>query len=463
MHKPGKVTIGIAPTRREDGFLTARVAEARKIVILARLRQIFSSIHDVELIDIEDINNDGMLVEPEDLVRAERKFREKMIDGLFIVHANFGTEEVITQLAYHLQVPVLIWGLRDGRVGDINSDFRDADTQCGMFASTRALLRYGVPFSYIENCWLDSPQLDEGIEQFVRTLSIIKSFKGMRVLQLATRPRPFLSVKINEGELTERFGIEVTPVDVPEILNAIDVQKKNEAGYQTLKKEWIAKKLDLNAVPEDQLRSIAALENAILELAEKYNCITAASECWTVYRQMVGVRLCFVAGDLSAKGLPVSCENDIHGAISSAMVLAAARMESPPFLADITVRHPANDNAELLWHCGPFPADIAKPGRSRVVGTEGVGNWELKGGEMTLCRFDVDKGNYILFADTAQGIDGPPTTGNYVWIETGNWPAWERKLMQGPYIHHIAGVHGNYKKALHEACRFLGLTPDCVS
>jgi len=46
-----------------------------------------------------------------------------------------------------------------------NFAWRPTDVQCGLFASGKALLRYGVPFTYIENCWLDSPLLKEEIEK----------------------------------------------------------------------------------------------------------------------------------------------------------------------------------------------------------------------------------------------------------------------------------------------------------
>jgi L-fucose isomerase-like protein len=331
-----------------------------------------------------------------------------------------------------------------------------------MFASSRALLRYGVSFTYIENCWLDSPVLEEGINQFIRTVSVVKSFKRLRILQLGTRPRQFLSVKINEGELLERFGIEVTPIEVTEILETVEAQQKNDRGIRILFSEWKDKHLDLSKMTDKNIRSMAAIELGIMELAEKYNCITAASECWQMFRKLVGVRVCFLFGDLTSKGFPVSCENDIHGSISSALLLAVSRMESPSFLADITVRHPTNDNAELLWHCGPFPATLVRPGSSCPLDEEGRGQWEVRGGDITLCRFDVDRGNYLLFADKVTGTNGPATFGNYVWVETKNWPAWEKRLMLGPYIHHIAGVHGDYKAALNDACHYIGVTPDHV-
>ena len=37
-----------------------------------------------------------------------------------------------------------------------------------------------------------------------------------------------------------------------------------------------------------------------------------------------------------------------------AMLKASSLNKGLPFLADLTIRHPENENAELLWHCGPF-------------------------------------------------------------------------------------------------------------
>ena len=79
-----------------------------------------------------------------------------------------------------------------------------------------------MPFTYIENCWLDSPVLKQGIEDFVRAASVVKAFRNLRIGQISTRPRPFLSVKVNEGELLEKFGIELVPINGTEITNTIN-------------------------------------------------------------------------------------------------------------------------------------------------------------------------------------------------------------------------------------------------
>ena len=35
-------------------------------------------------------------------------------------------------------------------------------------------------------------------------------------------------------------------------------------------------------------------------------------------------------------------------------------------------------------------------------------------------------------------------------------------MMYGPYIHHIAGIYGDYKAVLKEACKYLGTVYDYV-
>ncbi len=93
----------------------------------------------------------------------------------------------------------------------------------------------------------------------------------------------------------------------------------------------------------------------------------------------------------------------------------------------------------------------------------GTGEWEIKGGDITICRFDGDHGEYRLFAGEGKGTEGPKTKGTYVWFEVSNWPEWERKLVEGPYIHHCAGVHGTVAAVLKEVCKYIpGLKADYV-
>ena len=89
--------------------------------------------------------------------------------------------------------------------------------------------------------------------------------------------------------------------------------------------------------------------------------------------------------------------------------------------------------------------------------------WEIKGGDVTVVRFDGDNGEYRLLVGEAEGTDGPKTGGSYLWIKGKDWAAWEHKLVKGPYIHNVAGIHGKYAEILAEACKYIpGVTVDAA-
>ncbi len=66
---------------------------------------------------------------------------------------NFGCEEAVCRLASMMKKPVLLWAVRDDAPEPEGFRFRDA--QCGVFASSTVLMRFGIPFTYITNCWVE--------------------------------------------------------------------------------------------------------------------------------------------------------------------------------------------------------------------------------------------------------------------------------------------------------------------
>ncbi len=457
MYSDLSLTLGFVPTRR--GMFNKEAAVKNK----AEIRDAISGLIDgnVKIIDLDWLNEDGFLIDEKDVKKVEEHFKQATVDAIFIPHCNFGSEEVVGKLGKALGKPVLLWGPRDDRPPE---DFasRQADTQCGLFASSKALLRYGAPFTYIENCRVTDPAFTKGFTDFIRTASVVKAFRSMRIGQISVRPKPFLSTMVNEGELLEKFGIEVVPINtvmVKRTFERIKEEKSSEIELLTKDIESKVKRIDTS---DEQLVNIAALELTLKDFADQYELCAIASECWMTFFNLFGIRSCFLFGDLTDRWFPVSCETDIHGAISSVLLTAAARGKTPNFLADLTIRHPENDNAELLWHCGPFPVSLAKENSSPEM-VDCVGRWELKGGDVTVIRFDGCRGEYSLFVGQAKGVDGPTTNGNYLWIETDDWVKWEKKFIYGPYIHHVAAIHGKYSEVIQEACKYMpGVKADPV-
>ena len=60
-------------------------------------------------------------------------------------------------------------------------------------------------------------------------------------------------------------------------------------------------------------------------------------------------------------------------------------------------------------------------------------------------------------------MDGPYTFGTYLWAKFNHLDAWERKLVEGPYIHHMAEVEGDVTATLREFIKYVPeLTSDTV-
>ena len=451
MNKP-TVVLGVAPTKR--GFLSMEEAKRQKDAFMAVIRTVKPD--SVRIVDIDDLCENGILFETGKIEAVVEKFRDARIDALFLPHCDFGEEQCAAGVAAALKGPTLMWGARDERPNTDQS--RGRDTQCGMFACTKVLRRFGVQYSYIWNCETQSEDFRQGFENFIRVAAVVKTVKTLRIAKFGARPQPFMSVMANEGDLATKLGVTVIPVSPNAVAARADrLMEENTPGYAACREDFKSR-FDASGTPEETVDRIAALKLAVKELMEENRCTAGAMECWSA-ASIFGAPVCAVLGELSDLGLPLACETDVNGAVTMAMLQAAALGEDAVFLADLTIRHPENDNAELLWHCGPFPYSLRDPVCAAGL-TGGQERFPLKKGGITLCRFDEADGDYYLFGGEGKAVDGPETTGTYVWFETDNWKRWEEKLMFGPYIHHVGGVYGNYKAVLREAARYLGLIFD---
>lgn len=462
MYNFRKITIGYAPTRRFD-FPPKELAYENSLKIKERVFPIFEKLGDVEIVDLTSVNDEGLLYSMGGADQAVELFKEKKVDALFIPHANFGNEAAVIRVCKELKVPVLIWAPRDPAPPG-GYCYRQTDSQCGLFATTTGLLREKIPFTYIENCWLDDARLEEQIENFVRTVCAVKAFKNLSIAQIGPRPRDFVCLKTDESELVNKFGIDVIPFDGVEYVAEFNrVLKEEKEEVNKLMQETSEFFKDMS-ISRERAESIAAIELAIRNLSNSQHCTVVAADCWYANKYLKGAHPCFAFGNLTEKGMPVACEMDIYGAITQALIAGVSRCESASFFADLTIRHPENDNAELLWHCGPFPKSLAKPSCNPDLTDDCMGRFEIADGDVTIARFGGIDGDFSLFCGEGKGVDGPVTGGTYMWMEVSDWPKWERKLMYGPYPHHVCGIHGKYKAALQEACRYINIRfddPEC--
>lgn len=448
-----KVKLGVAPTRRsifsKEDALKFKGLTAKKLQELG-----------VEYVDIEGINEEGLLHSECDVNKIVEKFKAEKVNALFFPHCNFGSEDLVCKVANELKLPILLWGPRDEAPLPDGSRLRDS--QCGLFATGKILRRFNLPFTYIPNCTLEDEAFERGLKSFIATANVVKEFKKIRILQISTRPADFWTMMCSEGELLEKFGIQIRPLSMSEFVNRIlKIEKENDSEVtETIK--YLKNNMEI-CVPDNAVIRLAAMKVAMKRYTREFGCGAVAIQCWNAMQEVLSVMPCVANSLMTDEGIPVVCETDIHGAITAVMAQAAAMGKTVPFFADWTVGHPTNKNGELLQHCGPWPLSLVKKGTKAKFGgpfafpehLPGSVHAEIEGGEMSILRFDGDHGNYSVLLGNAKGIEGPFNQGTYVWIEVKNWTKLEDKLVTGPYVHHCVGIHSDIVPVIYEACKYI--------
>jgi len=365
--------------------------------------------------------------------------------------------------------PFLLWGPRDEAPTPEGDRLRDS--LCGIFATSKVLKILNIPFTYIENCRIEDNIFHDSLGNFVAVAAVVKRFKNLRIGQIGTRPRSFLTVMYNEEELLKKFGIEIIPITLIEIVNSMNKLINKNDGRIRSNIEYYNQEFDTCNFDDNVLTKIVALKYAIKDWAEEEQLSAVALQCWTALQDSIGIMPCFVNSELTGEGLPVVCETDVCGAVSAIIAQTAAMGKTPIFFADLTIRHPENNNAVLLWHCGNFPYKLKKETEAGKIirhyildsNCPGVGEWEIKGGDISLCRFNGDNGKYTFMITEGKGVDGPRTKGTYLWVELKDWASFEKKIVYSPYIHHVTGIHAKISDILVEALKYIpGVEADLI-
>jgi L-fucose isomerase-like protein len=422
----------------------------------------------VNFTGIDKVIKDGIIRSYEDVEPAVEYLKTQKLDCLFIPHCNFGTESAAGMIAKKLGVPVLLWGPRDK--APLEGGTRLRDTLCGMFASSKILMKLGVPFTYIENCGIEDKVFSEGFDKFLRAANVVKKLIGAKIGIIGNRIDFFWSTIINENDLLQKFGIEILPLDLAKTAALTKERAKKDKDKYLKEIKELGKIIDIGIIPEQGMINILALRDVIYNFAVENKLSAVAVETFMSLVEDLKACNSYAVSAVCDMGIPCVVESDIHGAVSAIIAEAAGLNETPSFFADLTIRHPENDKGLLLWH-DAFPLSLKAPDSKASLGTHwilpdfetGMCHWRLKKGVITITRFDGEGGDFKLLAEKSVAVDGPFTQNTYVWVEMENYKDFERKVIEGPYIHHTACIYGDYRDVLKEACKYInGLTFDPV-
>ena len=452
--KDNRALIGLCPIGKF--VFSHKDAMRQKAFIIEHLDR-----NGVNYVGIDEVVPDGMVRDQAHVGPVVEYFRRRGIDALFMPHCNFGTEGAAAMIAKQCGVPLLLWAPLDE--APLPDGTRLRDSFCGTLATSGVLRTLRIPFSYIPTCRVGDAEFSTGFDRFVRAARVVKTLKSMRIGQIGQRIDFFWSTIVDEADLLRRFGIQVLPIDLVEVISEIKQRtERNRAEYREELKEF-QKWIDFNHFrDEDEILNNFAFRDVALELAARHELDGFCVQTFNSIPQELGAFLQFGCSLVSDEGHPVAPESDLLGAVSSILLEAARAGDSRSFLPDITIRHPENPNAVLLWHADAplsLRADDAyvKVDLPWILKGQPTGlvHFKLKDGPITLCRFAGSSGEYRLGCGEGRSAEGPYTQEFYTWLEVDDWPTWEKQLVNGPYIHHCSCVHERCADVFQEAGRFI--------
>ena len=455
-----KVKIGLVAMRRNTTdrprgtFLTWYSAEQRGKKFVNYIEENFKT-ENVSFVDNKGIGIEDLVFDDKSAEEVIERFKKEKVDAVMIINCNFGNEEAAADIVKALGKPALLWAPLDDEY--YVDGMRPTDSQCGLFGVSRQMQRYHLPFSHLPCCRVESDEFKEGFESFVRVACMVKNFTGLRIGQVGSRPYPFFSVIWNEGELMEKFGVKITALNFANIQARMATAAEQYPDEIKEIEEYILKNYTLDDLTPKYVNGMATMVVMYKKLFEEYNLDVISAECWTATPVMFdGLTPCTVYGILNDMGYMISCESDMHCALTMVLLKSATLGNGKPLFGEFTVRHPENKNAELLWHCGPFP--LSQKAESGIDSTARLVNqrswFRAKDGTYTVARLDQESGDYMILPLVCHTTPGPQTHGTYIWGEFEDLQKVEDRLIDGPYIHHFVEMEGDYRKEINEFCKY---------
>ena len=81
--------------------------------------------------------------------------------------------------------------------------------------------------------------------------------------------------------------------------------------------------------------------------------------------------------------------------------------------------------------------------------------FQVQEGHYTMARVDQDHGKYSIIVSECDSAEGPYTFGTYMWARFKNLSAIEKRLIEGPYIHHVSEIEGSFTEEIAEVCKYI--------
>ena len=420
-----------------------------------------------------------------DVLKVWEEIRQKNVNALVIYLGNFGPEGPTTLLAQKFGGPVMFAAAAE-ESGDNLIQGR-GDAYCGMLnISYNVGLRKLRP--HIPEYPVGTPEeVAEMISDFRPVARIMLGLKKLKIFAFGPRPQDFLACNAPIKPLYD-IGVEIMENSELDLYD-IFLKAKGDRKIKSVARDMAKELGEGNAFP-DMLEKLAQYEVALTRFMEnnlgasEYGIF--ANKCWPAYESYFGFVPCYVNSRLATRGIPVSCEVDIYGALSEYMATCATEM--PATLLDInnTIPYDMIRGAKKLvggykptdlfmgFHCGNTSSTcliggglkyqlimhrLMEPDKKPDI-TRGTLEGRIRAGEITIFRLQ-STADTILRSYMAHGevldIDPKSFGGIGVFAIKDMGRFYRHVLIEKRFPHHTAVAFAHAGKALFAAVKMLGV------
>jgi len=434
--------------------------------------------------DASQIYESKVVVESElHMVDALADINKAGCNALVVYLGNFGPEIPETLMAKHFAGPVMFIAAAE-ETGDNLVQGR-GDAYCGMLNASYNLQLRNIKAYIPEYPVGDAQDCAKMISEFVPIARAVVALNSLKIITFGPRPLDFLACN---APIKQFYNLDVEVEENSE-LDLFEAFNKHagDARIPDIVKEMAAELGDGNKKPEI-LEKLAQYEITLLDWVEEHRgyreYVAIAGKCWPAFQTQFGFVPCYVNGRLTAKGIPVSCEVDMYGALSEFIGYCVS--EDTVTLLDINNTVPKDmykegiegkfdytlEDTFMGFHCGNTSASklsawemkyqmiMARALPEEV--TQGTLEGDIIPGDITFYRIQSTADNKLR-AYIAQGEVLPVATKSFGGIgifaipEMGRF--YRHVLVQGGYPHHGAVAFGHFGKPLYEVFKYIGV--DC--
>ncbi|MBE6071598.1 MAG: fucose isomerase [Clostridium butyricum] len=417
--------------------------------------------------------------------KALSEVKEAGVNALVIYLGNFGPETSETLLAKEFDGPVMFVAAAE-ESGDDLCDGR-GDAYCGMLNASYNLALRNIKAYIPEYPVGTAEEVAAMIKEFEPVAKAVIGLKKLKVISFGPRPQDFLACNAPIKQLYN-LGVEIeenSELDLYAAFNEHEGDPRIEDVVKDMEKELGTGNKMAGILPK-----LAQYEITLLDWMEAHKgsreYVVFANKCWPSFQTQFGFVPCYVNSRLTSRGIIVSCEVDIYGAISEYIGVCVS--DDTVTLLDINNTVPADMyNSEIKgkynytlkdtfmgFHCGNTPicklvkgtmknqkimARSLEPNVEPNI-TRGTLEGDIAAGDITFFRLQSTADANIR-AYVAEGEVLPVATRSFGSIgifaikEMGRF--YRHVLVEKNYPHHGAVAFGHFGKSIFNLFKYLGV------